>query len=77
MRIIENSPNLKELSISAITTITNNTIDLLLRLKKLLILLDVSFCPSINEANVDKYEQYLNNEFGSREFKLDKRFVSK
>ena len=77
LRIIENSPNLKELSISAINTISNNTIDLLLRLKKLLILLDVSFCPSINEANVDKYEQYLNNEFGSREFKIDKRFVSK
>lgn len=77
IRLIENSPNLKELNLSAITSVTNRVIQLLLKLRKLLILLDVSFCPNINESWVEKYEQFLSNEFGSREFHLDKRFISK
>ena len=77
LNIVEHAPNLRELSVSAISSISNSLIELLLNLKKLLVYLDISFCPSINESWVEKYEQYLYSEFGSREFHLDKRSISK
>jgi hypothetical protein len=75
--IVENAPNLRELNVSAVQTVSNRLVDLLLKNKKLLTLLDISFCPNLNESVVDKYEQFLSSEFGSREFHLDKRFISK
>ena len=75
--IVENAPNLRELNISAVQSVSNKLVELLLKNKKLLTLLDISFCPNINESVLDKYEQFLSNEFGSREFHLDKRFISK
>lgn len=75
--IIENASNLKQLSVSALPGVTNSIIDLLLSKKRRLELFDVSFCPNVNEATLEKYEQFLYNEFGSKEFILDKRFISK
>lgn len=66
--LVENSPNLRELSISAIPSISNRLVECLLRLKKMLVSVDISFCQSINETCVEKYEQFLYNEFGLREF---------
>jgi hypothetical protein len=77
MFIVENAPNLRELSVSALPTVTDTLVDLLLRLKRMLVLFDVSFCPNVSESSVDKYEMFLFNEFGSKEFFLDKRFISK
>lgn len=75
--ILEGSPNLRELSISALSLISNQIIETLLKIRKLLVLFDISFCSNINESQVEKYEQFLYNEFGLREFFLDKRFISK
>jgi hypothetical protein len=75
--IVEQAPNLRELSVSTLPCVTDKLIDQLLRLKRLLSLFDVSFCPNVSEAAVERYETFLFNEFGSREFLLDKRFVSK
>ena len=75
--IIENARNLRELSVSALPNVTNAIIDLLHRSRRFLALFDVSFCPQVNEASVDMYEQFLFSEFGSRDFVLDKRFISK
>lgn len=75
--IIENSPNLRELNLSAISLITNDLIDVLLIQKRLLSLFDISFCQNINNTEVERYEQFLYTEFGSREFTLDKRFINK
>ena len=77
IKIIENSPNLRQLNCSAISSITNQIIEVLFKQKKLLTYFDISFCPNVNESAVDKYEQFLYNEFGSREFHLDKRFITK
>lgn len=75
--IIDRSPNLRELSVAGLSNVTNNLIDTLLRLRKFLVFFDVSFCLNLNETNVEKYEQFLCSEFGMRDFKVDKRFVSK
>jgi hypothetical protein len=77
MFIIRNAPNLRHLNLSNSPTITNRLIDLLLNRKKILIECDFSFCSSLSESHAEKYEQFLFNEFGSREFRLDKRFLSK
>lgn len=77
MFIVNNAPFLRELSISALPNIDNQFIKHLTNSKKLLSLFDISFCANINESFVEAYEQFLYNEFGSREFILDKRFISK
>lgn len=77
IEIVENAPNMRELNVSAITNITNHLISVLLKHKRLLSTIDVSFCSNVSESYIEKYEQFLYNEFGSREFHLDKRFVSK
>ncbi len=76
-RIIESAPNLKELSMSAVPSVRNRMVEVLLEKKRLLTLLDVSFCSEINESEIMKYEQFLYGEFGSREFNLDRRFITK
>ncbi len=76
-RILENSPNLKELSVSALPAINSRMVEVLLEQKKVLSLLDVSFCSNINESDLMRYEHFLYSEFGSREFCLDKRFINK
>ena len=76
VEIIENSPNLRELNVSAISSVTNLLLNVLLERKRLLSLLDVSFCSNVSEAYVEKYEQFLYNEFGSREFNIRKRFIN-
>lgn len=75
--LIERSPNLKELAVAGLSNVTNNLIDTLLRLRKFLVLFDISFCSNMNESNVDKYEQFLCNVIRIRDFKIDKRFISK
>jgi len=75
--IVESSPDLRELNVSAISNISNKLVECLLRLKKFLHVFDVSFCSYINESIVDKYEHFIINEFGSCEFHLDKRFIKK
>lgn len=75
--IIKNSPNLRELNLSAISLVTNDLIDVLLAYRRLLTLFDISFCQNINNTEVERYEQFLYTEFGSREFTLDKRFINK
>lgn len=75
--LIEKAPNLRELGVAGISNVTNNLIDALLRLKKMIVSLDISFCSDINETIVDKYEQFLFNDFGIRDYKIDKRFISK
>jgi hypothetical protein len=77
LAIVESSPDLHELSVSAISNISNKLIECLLHLKKFLHVLDVSFCSYINESIVDKYEHFIINDFGSSEFHLDKRFIKK
>lgn len=76
VEIVENSPNLRELNVSAISSVTNLLLSVLLEKKRLLSLLDVSFCTNVSEAYVEKYEQFLFNEFGSREFNIRKRFIN-
>ncbi|CAF0730981.1 unnamed protein product [Brachionus calyciflorus] len=75
--LVENSPNLRELSVGGLSCVTNNLIETLLRMRKLLVLLDISFCTDVNESCVEKYEQFLLNEYGLRDFFIDKRFISK
>ncbi|RNA11116.1 F-box LRR-repeat 13-like isoform X2 [Brachionus plicatilis] len=77
LKIVEKSPNLRELGVAGLSNVTNNLIDVLLILKKLLVFLDISFCSDINESYVDRYEQFLSNDFGIRDYKIDKRFISK
>lgn len=77
MKILRSSPNLRELDLSAVTSVSNALVDVLLEERTLLLALDVSFCPNLNESEIDRYEQFLDNEHGSREFVLDKRFINK
>jgi hypothetical protein len=77
LKLIRSAPNLRELSLSAISSISNTIVDVLLDEKRMLLTLDISFCPNLSESELDRYEQFLFNELGSREFVLDKRFISK
>lgn len=75
--IVNNAPYLRELSVSSVPDVKNELIEQLIRMRKVLSVLDVSFCSNLNEPVVDNYEQFLYNEFGSREFVLDRRFISR
>ena len=77
MLIVDNAPFLRELNVSAIPSVDNQFIRYLTSTKRLLTHFDVSFCPNISESVLETYEQLLFNGFGSREFVLDKRFISK
>ena len=75
--VIEHAANLRELNVSAVASVSNQLIRDLLKRKRLLTACDISFCPGVNESEVERYEQFLYSEFGSREFHLDKRFIGK
>ena len=75
--LVEHASNLKELSVSALPNVTDQLIECLRAKKRLLHVLDVSFCANIHDSAVELYEVLLYNEFGSHEFHLDKRFVSR
>ena len=77
LKLINCSPNIRELNVSAVPAVTDHLVDTLLKKKRLLSLLDVSFCSNLKEIDIDRYEQFLYNEFGSQEFILDKRFISR
>lgn len=75
--VVDNAPFLRELSVSSIVSVDVGFIQHLVRIRKLLALFDVSFCMNVTEASVDAYEHVLFNGFGSKEFVLDRRFISK
>ena len=77
LALVNASPSLRELSVCSIASVSGRLVDTLLERKHLLSSLDISFCPNLNESDAERYEQFLYDEFGSREFSLDKRFISK
>jgi hypothetical protein len=77
LKLVNNAPYLRELNASAVNSLSDNLIRALLEKRLLLHKLDISFCSFISERIVDKYEQLLYAEFGSREFHLDKRSIGK
>ena len=77
--LVENAPRLRELAVSSVQAVTSRLCEALMRERRALTRLDVSFCPSVSERAVDAYEQFLYaSEFASsRDFHIDKRFISK
>ena len=56
---------------------TNSIIELLRNQNVILNVLDVSYCNNVNDYYMDLYEQYLFNEYCSKDFFIDRRFISK
>lgn len=77
IELLKYCKHLKQLHTSGCPAMTNQIIDYLLNNKIILNKLDVSYCSNVNEATIDAYEQFLFNQYLSREFFIDKRFVSK
>jgi hypothetical protein len=78
IEILKYSKNtIRQLYCSACPAITNNIIELLRTQNVILNVLDVSYCNNVNDYYMDLYEQYLFNEYCSKDFFIDRRFISK
>ncbi len=77
IELLKYCKSLKQLFASACPAMSNNIIEYLRTNRVILNILDVSYCNNVNEHYMDLYEQFLYNEYCSKDFFIDKRFISK
>ena len=77
LEILKHAKHLRQLYASACPAMNNGVIDFLRGNSVILSILDVSYCNKVNERCMDLYEQFLFSEYCSRDFFIDRRFISK